>query len=77
MVFLPPWLQVRLEALTDEGRAGGKSLDGLEPGAELPQWVQSQTTYARVLVEEDGSVGLRVLKQKIWVKGESYELQVL
>jgi hypothetical protein len=66
---------VRLEALTDEGRAEGRSMEGLEPGCELPHWVQSQTTYARVVKEEDGSLGLRVMKQKIWVKGESYELQ--
>lgn len=35
---------VRLEALTDEGRAEGLSLAGLEPGCALPHWVQSQTT---------------------------------
>jgi hypothetical protein len=66
---------VRLEAVTDEGRAEGRTMEGLEPGCELPSWVQSQTTYARVVKEEDGTLGLRVLKQKIWVKGESYELQ--
>ncbi|GFH08487.1 zinc finger protein, RING-type [Haematococcus lacustris] len=66
---------IRLEALTDEGRADGRDLHSLEPGSELPHWVQTQTTYARVLREEDGSLGLRVVKQKIWVKGEAYELQ--
>ncbi|KAJ9526258.1 hypothetical protein QJQ45_009736 [Haematococcus lacustris] len=66
---------IRLEALTDEGRADGRDLHSLEPGSELPHWVQTQTTYARVLREEDGSLGLRVVKQKVWVKGEAYELQ--
>lgn len=35
-------LIVRLEALTDEGRVEQRSLEGLEPGCELPHWVQSQ-----------------------------------
>lgn len=68
-------LIIRLEALTDEGRTENRSLASLAPGAELPQWVQSQTTYARIVREDDGSLGVRVIKQKIWVKGESYELQ--
>mmetsp|Transcript_10892 Transcript_10892/g.18893 ORF Transcript_10892/g.18893 Transcript_10892/m.18893 type:complete len:397 (-) Transcript_10892:1559-2749(-) len=68
-------LIVRLEALTDEGRAEGRTMRGLEPGCALPPWVQSQTTYAKVIKDEDGTLHLRVLKQKIWVKGESYELQ--
>mmetsp|Transcript_4725 Transcript_4725/g.10220 ORF Transcript_4725/g.10220 Transcript_4725/m.10220 type:complete len:389 (+) Transcript_4725:200-1366(+) len=66
---------VRLEALTDEGREQRMSLRSLEPGCELPSWVQAQTTYARLQREEDGSWGLRVIKQKIWVKGSTYELQ--
>ncbi|KAF5838659.1 hypothetical protein DUNSADRAFT_2423 [Dunaliella salina] len=68
-------LIIRLEALTDEGRAEQRSLDGLQPGCELPHWVQSQSTYAKLVTEEDGSIGIRVLEQKIWVRGESYELQ--
>jgi hypothetical protein len=47
----------------------------LVPGEPLPQWVQAQTTYARLKAEDDGSWGIAVLKQKIWVKGISYELQ--
>lgn len=66
---------IRLEALTEEGVAQARSLETLEPGCELPPWVQSQTTYARLIKEDDGSWGLRVIKQKIWVKGTSYELQ--
>eukprot|EP00983_Pelagomonas_calceolata_P020003 631642-Pelagomonas_calceolata.AAC.10 len=34
-----------------------------------------QSTYAKLVAEEDGSIGIRVLEQKIWVRGESYELQ--
>jgi hypothetical protein len=34
-----------------------------------------QATYAKLVNEEDGSIGIRVLEQKIWVRGESYELQ--
>ncbi len=71
---------IRLEALTEDANAGGggeaRSLESLDPGCELPQWVQSQTTYARLVKEDDGSWGLRVIKQKIWVKGTAYELQV-
>ncbi|KAG2442753.1 hypothetical protein HXX76_002834 [Chlamydomonas incerta] len=67
---------IRLEALNEEvpGEAG-RTLESLEPGCELPHWVQSQTTYARMVKEDDGSWGLRVIKQKIWVKGTAYELQ--
>lgn len=46
------------------------------PGAEQKVWVQSQTTFAMLHREEDGSFGVRVVKQKIWVDGVSYELQV-
>lgn len=34
-----------------------------------------QSTYAKLVTEDDGSIGIRVLEQKIWVRGESYELQ--
>ncbi|MEW5309992.1 MAG: hypothetical protein WDW38_001829 [Sanguina aurantia] len=68
-------LIVRLEALTDEGREEGRSLHALPVGCELPKWVQSQSTYGKLAKEEDGSWGVRVIKQKIWVKGTSYELQ--
>lgn len=66
---------IRLEALTQEGQGEGRSLSGLQPGCELPYWVQSQSTYAKLVKEEDGRVGIRVLEQKIWVRGEAYELQ--
>lgn len=66
---------IRLEALTDEGRQSQQNLDALDVGCEQPDWVQSQTTYARLTKEEDGEIGLRIIKQKIWFKGEAYELQ--
>ena len=37
--------------------------------------MQSQTTFAVLHREEDGSYAVRVAKQKIWVEGVSYELQ--
>mgnify|MGYP001810807758 CR=1 FL=1 len=46
------------------------------PGGEQQAWVQSQTTFAVLHREEDGSYAVRSLKQKIWVEGVSYELQV-
>jgi E3 ubiquitin-protein ligase MGRN1 len=39
-------------------------------------WVQSQTSFAALHPEEDGTYAVRVAKQKIWVDGVSYELQV-
>ncbi len=66
---------IRLEALTDEGRAAQRTLESLEPGCELPDWVQAQTTYARIVQEHEGELALRIIKQKIWYKGDSYELQ--
>ena len=38
--------------------------------------MQSQTTFAALGKGEDGEYEVRVLKQKIWVDGISYELQV-
>jgi hypothetical protein len=38
--------------------------------------VQSQTTFAVLGKGEEGEFEVRVLKQKIWVEGVSYELQV-
>lgn len=60
-------------------------LETLGPGAEpqplpepagcaLPPWVQSQTTYATLTPTETGWTA-RVVKQRIWVEGTSYELQ--
>ena len=47
----------------------------LEPGAPQTTWVQSQTTFVGLALEDDGSWLPRVRKQKIWVEGVSYELQ--
>ena len=47
-----------------------------KPGDEQVAWVQSQTTFAVLHLEDDGSWAVRVAKQKIWVGGVSYELQV-
>lgn len=44
-------------------------------GAPLPSWVHAQTTYAQIERKEDGSYGVKVLKQMIWVEGMRYELQ--
>jgi E3 ubiquitin-protein ligase MGRN1 len=68
-------LVIRLEVITDRGIKDGHSLDELVPGAEQQTWAQSQTTFAALHKEEDGSWSVRVLKQKIWVDGTSYELQ--
>jgi len=37
--------------------------------------VQSQTTFATLVKDEEGHWMPRVTKQKIWVDGTSYELQ--
>lgn len=68
-------LVVRLETVTDKGRREGHTLQELRPGAEQKGWVQSQTTFAALHREEDGSFAVRAIKQKIWVEGVSYELQ--
>ncbi|EFN57168.1 hypothetical protein CHLNCDRAFT_143545 [Chlorella variabilis] len=68
-------LVVRLETVTDKGRREGRTLQELSPGAEQQPWVQSQTTFAVLHREEDGSFAVRTTKQKIWVEGVSYELQ--
>ena len=47
----------------------------LRPGASQKLWVQSQTTFAVLAKDEEGRWVARVLKQKIWVEGISYELQ--
>lgn len=47
-------------------------------GAGQKSWVQSQTTFAALARDEHvgpGGLRARVLKQKIWVEGVSYELQ--
>ena len=47
----------------------------LEVGQKQQVWVQSQTTFACVAKNEEGQHMCKVLKQKIWVEGISYELQ--
>lgn len=66
---------IRLETVTDKGIQAGHSLEELEAGSSIPAWVQSQTTYAYLVKEEDDTWEARTLKQKIWVEGISYELQ--
>jgi hypothetical protein len=54
--------------------AAGRALP--EPaGCSLPQWVQAQTTYASLVPDAHGGWNVRVIKQRIWVDGVSYELQ--
>mmetsp|Transcript_23010 Transcript_23010/g.78357 ORF Transcript_23010/g.78357 Transcript_23010/m.78357 type:complete len:355 (+) Transcript_23010:287-1351(+) len=62
---------VRMETVTGDS---GNSLPE-PPGASLQPWVQSQTTYATLEKKDDGSYGVRIIKQKIWVEAVSYELQ--
>lgn len=50
-------------------------LQELKPGAPQRSWVQSQTTFATLAKDEEGHWMPRVIKQKIWVDGTSYELQ--
>lgn len=65
---------IRLETVQSEGEEGHE-IDDLPPGSPFPRWVQSQTTYANIVKQDDGHYALRVKKQKIWVQGTSYELQ--
>ena len=37
--------------------------------------MQSQTTFAAIVKDDEGVFQAKVLKQKIWVAGTSYELQ--
>ncbi|CAD7699300.1 unnamed protein product [Ostreobium quekettii] len=66
---------IRLETVTDKGAQDGHNLAELEPGCATPTWVQSQTTYACLVKEEDGTWEARPIRQKIWVENVSYELQ--
>lgn len=68
-------LVVRLETVTEAGAREGHTLQERKPGDEQVAWVQSQTTFAVLHREDDGSWAVRVAKQKIWVGGVSYELQ--
>ncbi|KAK9905555.1 hypothetical protein WJX75_002064 [Coccomyxa subellipsoidea] len=68
-------LVIRMETITDKGKADGHTLQELRPGTAQKVWVQSQTTFAVLVKDEEGHWCARVLKQKIWVEGVSYELQ--
>ena len=46
------------------------------PGSKLPKWIQCQTTYASLLKQGPLAFSAKVSKQKIWVEGMRYELQV-
>ena len=69
-------LVIRLETLGTDAAASADASRALPepPGCALPGWVQSQTTYASLSPGEHGW-SCRVLKQRIWVDGTSYELQ--
>ena len=68
-------LVIRLEVINERGLKNGRTLKEIVPGGEQKDWVQSQTTYATIKHEDDGGWTIKVLKQKIWVEGISYELQ--
>ena len=60
---------------TGTGSGSGSAALPEPAGAPLARWVQSQTTYASLVKRDDGTYGVTVEKQKIWVDGTSYELQ--
>lgn len=68
-------LVIRLEALTEAAQRNNHTLEGLPPGSPLPSWMQAQTTYAKLSLEQDGKWEVRVVKQTIWVEGVVYDLQ--
>lgn len=68
-------LVIRLEVINERGLKDGKTLKDILPGGEQKDWIQSQTTYATIRHEDDGGWTIKVMKQKIWVEGVSYELQ--
>eukprot|EP00955_Chlamydomonas_euryale_P064786 359072-Chlamydomonas_euryale.AAC.6 len=75
---MPPGLYalaIRLEALTDDGRAHGHSIDFVEAGGELPEWVQSQTTYVQLVRGDNGVWHASHVLQKLWINGSTFELQ--
>lgn len=51
------------------------ALQELVPGEPQKLWVQSQSTYAVILRDDEGKLVPKTVKQKIWVEGISYELQ--
>ena len=65
---------IRLETVQDKEEEG-HTIQDQPPGSPFPKWVQSQTTYASLEMQDEGHYDLRIKKQKIWVEGTSYELQ--
>ena len=71
------WLLSQTLTLNPGPETGSRAQE-LEVGAGQKSWVQSQTTFAALMRDEHAGAGglrARVLKQKIWVEGVSYELQ--
>jgi len=65
-------LVIRLETCSSEG----SSSDGEHIGQPLAHDVQAQTTYAKLVKHDDeGGYSVKVLKQKIWFQGTTYELK--
>ena len=65
---------MRLETYSEEGSSEGAE----QVGQPLTRQIQAQTTYARLIKhDDDEGFSIKVLKQKIWVNGMTYELQVL
>jgi hypothetical protein len=42
-------LIIRLESISEEGQLAGHTLDEFVPGQEQRSWMQSQSTYAKVI----------------------------
>lgn len=68
-------LVIRLETALED-KSEGKTLADLQEGSSQPLWIQSQTTFATLEQDPNGNWKAKVQKQKIWVAGVSYELQV-
>eukprot|EP00891_Asterochloris_glomerata_P009535 jgi/Astpho2/9535/fgenesh1_pg.00146_%23_2_t len=68
-------LVLRLETISAKGLEEGHTLQELEVGQMQKVWIQSQTTFASVAKNEDGHFCCKMLKQKIWFEGCSFELQ--
>lgn len=75
-------LFIRLETMADPTVAGGAAaapgtLAQRAAGEALAPWVQCQTTYALLMEPHDESEErCRVVRQRIWVQSQFYDLQV-